>query len=332
MMDGRKMDWQPHSVLVTGGTGSFGRQFIEVMLQHYHPWKLVVFSRDEQKHHEMRQSGFDHPSISYMVGDVRDEDRLKQCMAGISIVVHTAAMKHVPICELHPTEAIHTNVIGSENVVSAAKSQGVRYVLGLSTDKAVNAANLYGATKLCMEKLFIQANEHSLTRFSCVRYGNFLGSKGSVIPMFLEQRKQGRITLTDPNMTRFWMSIDKAIYFAISCIEIMRGGEIFVPKIPSMSMGQLAAAIAPDCNIENIGMRPGERLHEGLVSVDESKQTLSLGGMYLIQPVQSWWEKRNWNQDQTLTPGSSFDSNTNPLRLTAEDLQEFTKETEPTNA
>jgi UDP-N-acetylglucosamine 4,6-dehydratase/5-epimerase len=324
----RKMDWQPHSVLVTGGTGSFGRRFVEIMLQRYHPWKLVVFSRDEQKHHEMKLSGFDHPSISYMVGDVRDEERLKQCMAGITIVVHTAAMKHVPICELNPAEAIQTNVIGSQNVINAAKSQGVWRVLGLSSDKAVNPISLYGATKFCMEKSFVPANEHSLTRFSCVRYGNFLGSKGSVIPLFLEQRKQGRITLTDPSMTRFWMSLDKSVQFAISCIEAMCGGEIFVPKIPSMSMAEMAEAIAPGCKVENIGLRPGEKLHESLVSVEESKQTLSLDGMYLIQPIQSWWERSNWDQNQIIASGVSFDSETNPLRLTAEDLLEFTKEKE----
>lgn len=314
------MNWEQHSVLVTGGTGSFGQKFVEIMLRDYHPWKLVVYSRDEQKQHQMRAAGFDHPSLHYVIGDVRDEQRLRRCLAGVTIVVHAAAMKHIPICEQHPSEAIRTNIFGSQNVVSAAAAQGVWRVLGLSTDKAVNPINLYGATKLCMEKLFMRANDASKTQFSCVRYGNVLASSGSVIPLFQEQRKQGRLTVTDPRMTRFWLSVEESVRFAISSIAAMHGEEIFVPKIPSMSMAEMAAALAPECRIENVGMREGEKLHEVLISKDESRLALELDDKYVLLAG----SREHWLDGRPVAEGFSFASDSNPQRLAAEDLDKFT--------
>ncbi len=216
----------------------------------------------------------------------------------MTIVVHAAALKQVPACEYNPFEAIQTNIIGGRNVVDAAINQGVRRILALSTDKAVNPINLYGATKLCAEKMLVQANAYSgaqSTRFSCARYGNVMGSRGSVIPMFLEQRKRGKITITDPRMTRFWISLEQGVRFVVRCVEQMHGGEIFVPKIPSMKLAEMALALAPGCEVEAIGIRPGEKLHEVLVSEDEARNTLELDDMYVIQPAHSWWRRENWN-------------------------------------
>ena len=214
------MNWQEQVVLVTGGTGSFGKKFAEVMLRDYHPQKLIIFSRDELKQHDMRAAGFDHPSLRYFIGDVRDAQRLQRAFAGVTIVVHAAALKQVPACEYNPFEAIQTNIMGGRNVIDAAIDQGVHRVLALSTDKAVNPINLYGATKLCAEKMFVQANAYAGaqdTRFSCARYGNVVGSRGSVIPVFMEQRKRGKITLTDPRMTRFWLTLEHGVRFVVSC-------------------------------------------------------------------------------------------------------------------
>src|SRR6202167_502643 len=267
------INWSRESILVTGGTGSFGKKFVESMLRDYQPQRLVVFSRDELKQHEMRTSGFDHPSLRYFIGDVRDVERLKRALSGVTVVVHAAALKQVPACEYNPFEAIQTNIMGGRNVIDAAIDQGVRRILALSTDKAVNPINLYGATKLCAEKMFVQANAYAGsqdTRFSCARYGNVVGSRGSVIPVFQEQRKHGRITLTDPRMTRFWLTLEHGVRFVIAAIEQMHGGEIFVPKIPSMRMVDLAEAVAPGCAVECIGIRPGEKLHEVLLSEDKA--------------------------------------------------------------
>ncbi|MCJ7824223.1 MAG: UDP-N-acetylglucosamine 4,6-dehydratase (inverting), partial [Anaerolineales bacterium] len=265
------MNWNEKVVLITGGTGSFGRKFIKVMLEDYKPAKLIVFSRDELKQYEMRAAGFDDPNLRYFIGDVRDLLRLRRAMQGVDIVVHAAALKQVPACEYNPIEAIMTNIIGGRNVVEAALDTGVEKVMALSTDKAVNPINLYGATKLAAEKLFVQSNAYAGgtgTRFSCVRYGNVVGSRGSVVPVFVNQRSKGRITITDERMTRFWLSLEEGVRFTIRCIEQMEGGEVFVPKIPSMRVVDLAKAIAPDAEIEVIGIRPGEKLHEVLISED----------------------------------------------------------------
>jgi UDP-N-acetylglucosamine 4,6-dehydratase len=293
------------------------------------------------KQHEMRTSGFDHPSMRYFIGDVRDVERLKRALAGVTVVVHAAALKQVPACEYNPFEAIQTNIMGARNVIDAAIDQGVRRILALSTDKAVNPINLYGATKLCAEKVFVQANAYAgakNTRFSCARYGNVVGSRGSVIPIFLEQRRRGKITITDPRMTRFWLTLEQGVKFVIRCLEQMHGGEIFVPKIPSMKLLDLAETIAPGCQVETIGIRPGEKLHEVLVSEDESRQTLEAEDMYVIQPSHPWWKSENWMNAKPLPEGFRYSSDTNERWLTRRELEALVTpetsaaETVPTSA
>jgi UDP-N-acetylglucosamine 4,6-dehydratase/5-epimerase len=320
------MNWSEQVVMVTGGTGSFGRKFAELMLREYHPQKLIIFSRDELKQHDMRAAGFDHPSLRYFIGDVRDPQRLERAFSGVTVVVHAAALKQVPACEYNPFEAIQTNIMGGRNVIDAAINTGVRRIVALSTDKAVNPINLYGATKLCAEKMFVQANAYSgaqETRFSCARYGNVVGSRGSVIPMFLEQRRRGKITVTDPRMTRFWLTLEHGVRFVVGCIEQMHGGEIFVPKIPSMRLVEMAEAIAPGCEVEYIGIRAGEKLHEVLVSEDEARNTLEVDDMYVIQPAHSWWRRENWKDARPLSDGFRYTSDSNPRWLTAEELREL---------
>jgi UDP-N-acetylglucosamine 4,6-dehydratase len=320
------VNWSQQSILVTGGTGSFGKKFVEIMLRDYRPQRLVVFSRDELKQHEMRASGFDHPSMRYFIGDVRDVERLKRALAGVTVVVHAAALKQVPACEYNPFEAIQTNIMGGRNVIDAAIDQGVRRILALSTDKAVNPINLYGATKLCAEKVFVQANAYAgtrNTRFSCARYGNVVGSRGSVIPIFIEQRRRGKITITDPRMTRFWLTLEHGVKFVIRCLEQMHGGEIFVPKIPSMRLVDLAETVAPGCRVEYIGIRPGEKLHEVLVSEDESRQTLETDDMYVIQPSHPWWKSENWVNAKPLREGFRYASDNNERWLTRRELEEL---------
>jgi UDP-N-acetylglucosamine 4,6-dehydratase len=326
------MKWSEQIVLVTGGTGSFGKKFCQLMLAEYHPQKLIIFSRDELKQHDMRSAGFDHPSLRYFIGDVRDPQRLERAFSGVTVVVHAAALKQVPACEYNPFEAIQTNIIGGKNVIDAAINQGVRRIMALSTDKAVNPINLYGASKLCAEKVFVQANAYAGakdTRFSCVRYGNVVGSRGSVIPMFLEQRKRGRVTITDPRMTRFWITLERGARFVVRCIEQMRGGEIFVPKIPSMKLIDMAGAIAPECEVECIGIRAGEKLHEVLLSEDEARNTVETDDMYVVQPTHSWWQTENWKQARPLPEGFRYSSDTNSQWLTVDELFELMAETAP---
>jgi UDP-N-acetylglucosamine 4,6-dehydratase len=302
------------------------------MLREYHPQKLIIFSRDELKQHDMRSSGFDHPSLRYFIGDVRDEQRLQRAFSGVTVVVHAAALKQVPACEYNPFEAIQTNIMGGRNVIDAAINRGVRRILALSTDKAVNPINMYGATKLCAEKMFVQANAYSGaqdTRFSCARYGNVVGSRGSVVPVFLEQRKRGKVTITDPRMTRFWITLEQGVRFVVRCIEHMHGGEIFVPKIPSMKLAEMAEAVAPGCEMESIGIRAGEKLHEVLVSEDEARNTLELDDMYVIQPAHSWWRRENWKHARLLPEGFRYASDSNPQRLTPEKLCELLEEATP---
>jgi UDP-N-acetylglucosamine 4,6-dehydratase len=320
------MNWAEQVVLVTGGTGSFGKKFVEIMLREYHPKRLVIFSRDELKQHDMRAAGFDHSSLRYFIGDVRDAGRLQRAFAGVTVVVHAAALKQVPACEYNPFEAIQTNIMGGRNVIDAAIDQGVERILALSTDKAVNPINLYGATKLCAEKMFVQANAYAgeqQTRFSCARYGNVVGSRGSVIPVFLEQRKRGRITITDPRMTRFWLTLEHGVRFVIRSIEQMHGGEIFVPKIPSMRLVDLAEAVAPGCMVEYIGIRAGEKLHEVLLSEDEARNAVELDEMYIIQPSHPWWKSANWIQARALPQGFRYTSDSNEQWLSHEQLQEL---------
>ncbi len=320
------MEWTQSAVLITGGTGSFGRKFVQIMLHKYRPRKLIVLSRDELKQHEMRQV---YPDISespirYFIGDVRDRERLYRAFNGVDIVVHAAALKQVPACEYNPFEAVQTNIIGAKNVIDAAIDQGVKRAIAITTDKAVNPVNLYGATKLCAEKLFVQGNSYSGERgprFSCARYGNVVGSRGSVAQVFLEQRKSGRITVTDPRMTRFWITLEQAVEFVIRCIEQMHGGEIFVPKIASMSIMDLATALAPACEIDYIGIRPGEKLHEVLVSANEAQHTVEVDDMYVIQPAHPWWRSGTLEGAKQLPEGFSFTSDTNASWLSIEELQ-----------
>ncbi len=320
------MNWSEQVILVTGGTGSFGKKFVEIMLQEYHPKRLVIFSRDELKQHDMRAAGFDDPSLRYFIGDVRDARRLERAFAGVTVIVHAAALKQVPACEYNPFEAIQTNIIGGRNVIDAAINQGVGRTLALSTDKAVNPINLYGATKLCAEKMFVQANAYAGghdTHFSCARYGNVVGSRGSVIPVFMEQRRRGRITVTDRRMTRFWLTLERGVRFVVSSIEQMHGGEIFVPKIPSMRLMDLAETIAPGCEIETVGIRPGEKLHEVLVSEDEARNTVEVGDRYIIQPSHPWWRRENWVNATPLPEGFRYASDSNEQWLTNRELQDL---------
>ncbi len=321
------MNWNDKVVLVTGGTGSFGKKFVEIMLDEYRPEKVIVFSRDELKQHEMRTAGFDQPNLRYFIGDVRDQQRLRRAMDGVDVVVHAAALKQVPACEYNPMEAIKTNILGSSNVVEAALDAGVSKVLALSTDKAVNPVNLYGATKLAAEKLVVQSNAYAggkVTRYSCVRYGNVVGSRGSVVPLFLKQREQGKVTVTDERMTRFWVSLEQGVRFVIRCIEQMHGGEVFVPKIPSTTTVDLARAIAPEAEIDFIGIRPGEKLHEVLISEDEARGTVELDDMFVVQPVQALWFGYEWRElGKPLPDGFRYASDTNEERLNLDQIREM---------
>jgi UDP-N-acetylglucosamine 4,6-dehydratase/5-epimerase len=320
------MNWSEEAVLVTGGTGSFGKKFVEIMLREYHPKKLIVFSRDELKQHDMQASGLDDDCLRYFIGDVRDQGRLERALAGVTVVVHAAALKQVPACEYNPFEAIQTNIVGGRNVIEAAINQGVRRILALSTDKAVNPINLYGATKLCAEKMFVQANAYAGaqdTRFSCARYGNVVGSRGSVIPAFLEQRKRGKIKVTDPRMTRFWITLEQGVQFVIHCIGKMHGGEIFVPKIPSMRLVDMATTIAPGCEVEYIGIRPGEKLHEALLSEDEARHAVETDEMFIIKPNHPWWSSQNWVSGRRLPEGFHYTSDSNTQWMTSRELEEL---------
>lgn len=314
------------TILITGGTGSFGKKFTEIVLKEYEPKKLIIFSRDELKQHEMLTGGFNHPCLRYFIGDVRDVNRLYRAFQGVDIVVHAAALKQVPACEYNPFEAIMTNIMGAKNIIDAAIDSSVKKVVALSTDKAVNPVNLYGATKLAAEKLFVQGNSYSKesgARFCCVRYGNVVGSRGSVIPLFNKQRETGRITITDSRMTRFWITLEQGVRLVMKSIETMHGGEVFVPKIPSMNIMDLAKAIAPDCAIDEIGIRPGEKLHEVLVSEDEARNTVELDDMYIIQPAHPWWSRGNWNIGKHLPDGFLYSSQNNPQWLTIEQLKDL---------
>jgi UDP-N-acetylglucosamine 4,6-dehydratase len=267
--------------------------------------------------------------VRYFIGDVRDLDRLRRAMHGVDIVVHAAALKQVPACEYNPFEAVKTNVIGGANVIDAAIDAGVKQVLALSTDKAVNPVNLYGATKLCAEKLFVQGNAYSGeggTRFSCARYGNVVGSRGSVIPLFLEQREAGTVTVTDERMTRFWITLQQGVDFVVKCLGVMEGGEVFVPKIPSMRIMDLAAAVAPGCQVKFTGIRPGEKVHEVLVSEDEAHHTIELDDLFLIKPLHPWWRADNWSGGRAVPDGFRFSSDSNDKWLSVGDLSALIKE------
>ncbi|HXG51802.1 MAG TPA: UDP-N-acetylglucosamine 4,6-dehydratase (inverting) [candidate division Zixibacteria bacterium] len=314
-------------VLVTGGTGSFGKQFVATVLREGAPKKLIVFSRDELKQFDMRQQFSEerHPCMRYFIGDVRDRERLYRAMDGVDIVIHAAALKQVPTAEYNPLEVIKTNVLGGANIIDAAIDRNVEKVIALSTDKAANPINLYGATKLCSDKLFVAANGYSGrhgTRFSVVRYGNVLGSRGSVIPLFRERRRTGVLPVTDPKMTRFWITLEQAVQFVLSCLERMRGGEIFVPKIPSMKIVDLARALAPECRLEVVGIRPGEKLHETMVPEDDARNTVEYEDCFVIY-AQSVNGNGRRNGGRPCPEGFRYSSDTNSRWLTVEELRQL---------
>lgn len=305
------------SVLVTGATGSFGKRFVRTVLDRHNPKRLVVFSRDELKQFEMQQF-FRDVRLRYVLGDVRDRERLYHALDGIEVVVHAAAMKQVPASEHNPMEAIRTNVLGAGNVISACIDQGVERVIALSTDKAANPANLYGATKLCSDKLFVAANilaEPQRTRFSVVRYGNVIGSRGSVIPFFMQRRVSGVLPITDPRMTRFWITLGEGVQFVVDCLDRMRGGEVFVPKIPSMNIMDVAKVVAPECRTEIIGIRPGEKLHEIMITPDDAWNTAEFDDHYVIQPATDWWNRADYlaaSGGKPVEEGFMYSSDSNP--------------------
>jgi UDP-N-acetylglucosamine 4,6-dehydratase len=275
----------------------------------------------------MQNSGINDPRLRYFIGDVRDLDRMKRAFQGVDIVVHAAALKQVPACEYNPFEAVKTNILGTENVIDAALDMGVKKVLAISTDKAVNPVNLYGVTKLAAEKLVIQSNSYAggrETRLSCVRYGNVVGSRGSVVPVFLKQRATGRLTVTDERMTRFWISLEQGVHFVIRCIEQMHGGEVFVPKIPSMKVKDLAAAVAPEAEITYTGIRPGEKLHEVLISEDEARNTVEFDDMFIVQPSGTTWFGRDWEKlGKKLPDDYHYSSNNNTEWLDLEGIKKM---------
>jgi len=322
------MDWTGLTVLVTGGTGSFGRRFAEIVLKETQIRKLIIFSRDELKQHEMR-TAFGDPRLRYFIGDVRDRERLHRAVHGVDVLVHAAALKQVPSCEYNPFEAVKTNVLGASNIIDVAIDAGVAKVLALSTDKAVNPINLYGATKLVAEKLFVQGNAYAGaggTAFACVRYGNVVGSRGSVIPAFRQQMATGKVTITDERMTRFWITLEQGVRFVLKCVGLMQGGEVFVPKIPSMRITDLAEVVAPGCEREAIGIRPGEKLHEVLVSRDESRYTLEFDDMFLIQPVHPWWRTRAYPEARPMEDGAKYSSDGNGWWLSRDELRDIIEE------
>jgi UDP-N-acetylglucosamine 4,6-dehydratase/5-epimerase len=315
-VDGKK-------ILLTGGTGSFGQKFSEILLKEYNPDIIRVYSRGELMQYEMAKK-FHDDRLRFFIGDIRDQKRLSRAMNEVDIVVHAAALKQVPACEYNPIEAVKTNVDGTINVIDAAIDSSVQRVLLISTDKAVHPVNLYGATKMVAEKLVIQGNSyvggHNKTRFSCVRYGNVIGSRGSVIPLFKEQKETGVITVTDENMTRFWLTLDQGIRFVIDCLDRMQGGEIFIPKIPSMSLMDLAKTIAPDAKIQNIGIRPGEKLHEILITEDEARHSKEYDTSFIIEPEFAFWHKKEFPVGKPLPEDFRYTSDTNKIWLTRDDL------------
>jgi UDP-N-acetylglucosamine 4,6-dehydratase/5-epimerase len=318
------------SVLLTGGTGSFGRKCVETVLSNYQPRKLIVFSRDELKQYEMAQvfSTAEHPCLRYFLGDVRDYQRLNEAMRGVDIVVHAAAIKHIPAAEYNPFEAIKTNVLGGQNVIQAAIEQGVEKVVALSTDKAANPVNLYGATKLCSDKLFVAGNAmagEGGPRLAVVRYGNVACSRGSVIPFFVRRARQNSVLpVTDKRMTRFNITLAEGVELVLHALEHMHGGEIYVPKIPSYRILDVARAVAPDADVEYIGIRPGEKLHELMIPEDEARHTVEFDDHYIIQPDFHWWQRDLSIEGGTpCEDGFSYSSDNNRQWMTVEDIRKL---------
>ena len=314
-------------VLVTGGTGSFGKKFIQKALQS-NVKKIIVFSRDELKQYEMKQE-FTDKRMRFFIGDVRDKERLDRAFDGVDIVIHAAAMKHVDACEYNPFEAVKTNINGAQNIIEAAIDRGVEKVIALSTDKACSPVNLYGATKLASDKLFVAANAYvgeKKTKFSVVRYGNVVGSRGSVVPFFNKVKETGVLPITDERMTRFWITLEQGVQFVFDNLERMHGGEIFVPKIPSMKVIDLAKAIAPECEIDIIGIRPGEKLHEAMIMEDDARHTVEFDDYYVIQPEFPFWSRKFVEGGKELPDGFAYTSDQNTQWFTMEELRELVGE------
>ena len=325
-------DLNDRAILITGGTGSFGKAFTRAILKRYKPKKIIIFSRDELKQSDMAQEfpTDQHPSIRFFIGDVRDRDRLEMAMRGVDYVIHAAALKQVPAAEYNPMECINTNVIGAENVVQASIRSDVKKVIALSTDKAANPINLYGASKLASDKIFIAANNLSKrdgTKFSVVRYGNVIGSRGSVVPFFQAHVDKGarELPITDPRMTRFWITLNQGIDFVLTSLERMRGGEIFIPKIPSMRITDLAECIGPGLKHTVVGIRPGEKLHETMITEDDARTTFELDDSYVIEPAfKGWTENRLAGEDGTLVAeGFRYSSDANTEWMSIEALRQM---------
>ena len=314
------------SVLITGGTGSLGKSLVHYLLTETKARRIAVFSRDELKQHDLRMHFKDEPRLRWFLGDIRDLDRLKRAFHGVDFVIHAAALKQVDTGEYNPMEFIKTNVLGSQNVIDASIDAGVKRVVALSTDKASSPINLYGATKLTADKLFVAANNYSYTygtTFSVVRYGNVMGSRGSVIPIFKNLASQGKpLPITDLRMTRFWISIEDAVKFVIDSLEMMTGGELYVPRIPSMKIIDLAHAVSANSKLEEIGMRPGEKLHEEMISADDSRRTIILDNRFVVTPVVAEWGY-NLPTGQTMPEGQAYRSDTNDMWISASDIKKF---------
>lgn len=321
------MIFNDKTILVTGGTGSFGTRFIERLLADHEPRAVRVFSRDELKQWNLQRHFGDDDRIRYLIGDVRDRDRLIRATKGVDVLVHAAALKHVPVCEYNPFEAVQTNIHGAENVVAAAIENNVSITVNLSTDKAVNPVNLYGATKLAAEKIVNQGNAYaadSPARFSSVRYGNVVGSRGSVVPLFKRQAESGTVTITDERMTRFWITLDEAVQLVVDAASRMGGGETFIPRIPSMRVTDMAAALAPEAEVRIIGIRPGEKLHELLVTEDESRHAYEVDNGYVVLPEYASWELKIPDGGTPLPGGYRYTSGDNDWWLTVDELREMT--------
>lgn len=318
-------------ILITGGTGSFGKKCTEIILKRYKPKKLIIFSRDELKQSEMAQIYSDkkYPCIRYFIGDVRDKERLNRAFSSVNYIIHAAALKQIPAAEYNPFEAVKTNIIGAQNIINVAIDQGIKKVIALSTDKATNPINLYGATKLCSDKLFVAGNAYvsrNETQFSVVRYGNVVGSRGSVIPYFQKEKNKGILPITDTRMTRFWITLEQSAKFVLKSLELMVGGEIFVPKIPSMNIMDLVMAICPECKTEIVGIRPGEKLHELMITKDDAQNTMEFSDHFVIKPAFRYFERRFCEEDcKQVDEDFEYNSETNPWQLRIDELKEMIK-------
>jgi UDP-N-acetylglucosamine 4,6-dehydratase (inverting) len=323
------MNLKDKVILITGGTGSFGQKFTETALKQHNPKVIRIFSRGELLQQEMHQKFNNDERLRFFIGDVRDRERVFRAMNGVDIVIHAAALKQVPTCEYNPIEAVRTNIDGAVNVVDAAIDSGVERVIAISSDKAVHPVNLYGATKLVMERLFTQANVYTggrKSKFSCVRYGNVIGSRGSVLPLFLEQRKNGKVTITDERMTRFWITLEQGVRFVIDCVSRMHGGEVFIPKIPSMKVTDLADVLAPQARRKITGIRPGEKINEILITEEEARHAREFDNYFVIEPEHPFWGKDNLQGGKSLPDGFKYTSDSNSWWLTKDELKGILEE------